>query len=74
MDTEVVRKERKKSRRAQQDTTAQEAQPTEYTNKVGLGCCKALEEMQWLMLYCVGVYRKIARTPKPGAWRCCSRR
>ena len=35
MDTQVVRKERKKSRRVQDDTTAEEAQPTEYTNKVG---------------------------------------
>ena len=35
MDTEVIRKERKKSRRAQDDVNAQEAQPTEYTNKVG---------------------------------------
>ncbi|KAE9337699.1 hypothetical protein PF008_g12407 [Phytophthora fragariae] len=33
MDTEVVRKERKKARRAQEDAHAQEAQPTEYTNK-----------------------------------------
>ncbi|KAG7389184.1 Non-structural maintenance of chromosomes element 4 A [Phytophthora pseudosyringae] len=33
MNTEVVRKERKKSRRVQEDVNAQEAQPTEYTNK-----------------------------------------
>uniref|UniRef100_A0AAV1TU48 Non-structural maintenance of chromosomes element 4 n=1 Tax=Peronospora matthiolae TaxID=2874970 RepID=A0AAV1TU48_9STRA len=33
MDTEVTRKERKKSKRAQDDVNAQEAQPTEYTNK-----------------------------------------
>ncbi|KAG3108528.1 hypothetical protein PI124_g11967 [Phytophthora idaei] len=33
MDTEVVRKERKKAKRAQEDLNAQEAQPTEYTNK-----------------------------------------
>ncbi|KUF93387.1 hypothetical protein AM587_10004198 [Phytophthora nicotianae] len=33
MNTEVVRKERKKARRAQEDVNAQEAQPTEYTNK-----------------------------------------
>ncbi|KAL3664717.1 hypothetical protein V7S43_010466 [Phytophthora oleae] len=33
LDTEVVRKERKKARRVQEDVNAQEAQPTEYTNK-----------------------------------------
>ncbi|RLN48861.1 hypothetical protein BBJ29_007125 [Phytophthora kernoviae] len=33
MDTEVVRKERKRARRAQEDVDAREAQPTEYTNK-----------------------------------------
>ncbi|CAH0484623.1 unnamed protein product [Peronospora farinosa] len=33
MDTQVVRKERKKSRRVQEDANAEEAQPTEYTNK-----------------------------------------
>ncbi|RLN87119.1 hypothetical protein BBJ28_00015533 [Nothophytophthora sp. Chile5] len=33
MDTEVVQKERKRARRVQEDVTAQEAQPSEYTNK-----------------------------------------
>ncbi|KAJ8531668.1 hypothetical protein ON010_g14294 [Phytophthora cinnamomi] len=33
MDTEVLRKERKKARRAQEDVHAQEARPSEYTNK-----------------------------------------
>ncbi|KAL4146277.1 hypothetical protein KRP22_013949 [Phytophthora ramorum] len=33
LDTEVVRKERKKAKRVQEDVNAQEAQPTEYTNK-----------------------------------------
>ncbi|CAH0475165.1 unnamed protein product [Peronospora belbahrii] len=33
MDTEVVRKERKKLKRVQDDAGAEEAQPTEYTNK-----------------------------------------
>lgn len=33
MDTEVVQKEKKKARRVEKDVNAQEAQPTEYTNK-----------------------------------------
>lgn len=34
MDTQVVRKERKKARRAKDDDDAQEAKPSEYTSKV----------------------------------------